>query len=98
MFLIVIGIYGGASAALDLSLKSSSVPFVLYFYTLGVGCLATLLAGIPAGLYIATEDETRKAVYRQYFIGMTRWGLGVMALVILIAEIAISVGAWDILP
>ena len=98
MFSILIGIRWDFGVLPDAFLKSSSVPFVLYFYTMGVGCLATLLSGIPAGLYIATEAETRKVVYRKYFIGMTRWGLGGMALVILIAEIAISAGAWDGLP
>jgi hypothetical protein len=98
LFSILIGIRWGFDVPLDAFLKSSSVPLVLYFCTMGAGCLATLLAGIPAGLYIATEAETRKAVYRKYFIGMTCWGLSVMALVILIAETAISAGAWDGLP
>lgn len=73
--------------------KPASVGFygIIAFYAMVVGCLSILIAGLPAGLYIVTEDVARKAVYRKYFWRMIYWGLGVMALVILIAVIAIVV-------
>ena len=51
----------------------------LFFYSMAAGCLTVLLAGFPGGLYVAAEDEVRKALYRKYFWMMICWGLVGMA-------------------
>jgi hypothetical protein len=71
--------------------KPAEVGFfgVAAFYAMVVACLSILLAGLPAGFYIVTKDEARKAVYRKYFRRMIYGGLGVLIALILVMVIAL---------
>jgi hypothetical protein len=75
--------------------KPAEVGFfgVAGFYAMVVACLSILFAGLPAGLYIVTKDDTRKSVYRKYFRRMIYGGLGVL-IALMIMVIVIALGAF----